>query len=151
MRLRINGNYHEIDAEPDDTLLHVLKDHLNLFSNVNVCGKGECGACLVLVNNRQVHKACQISVGSLSGDRIRTIDGIPEEHPVKSAWRAEDVQPCNYCKSGQIMRAVALLARMLNPSPADISEALNTDGCRCGENPRIIKAVNRASKYSYDS
>lgn len=151
MRLRINGQYYELDVAPGETLLQVLRDRMNLFKNVNVCGKGECGACLVLVNNREVHKACQISVGSLIGDRIRTIEGIPDDHPVIAAWKSEDVPACNYCKSGQIMRAIALLARMLNPSPEDIKEALNSDGCKCGENPKIIKAVNKASKYSYDS
>jgi isoquinoline 1-oxidoreductase alpha subunit len=96
-------------------------------------------------------KACQIAVGSLSGDRIRTIEGIPEDHPVKQAWEFENVPKCGYCKHGQIMRAIALLSRMLNPSEEDIREALNTDLCKCGENPRIIRAINRASKFSYDS
>jgi aerobic-type carbon monoxide dehydrogenase small subunit (CoxS/CutS family) len=150
MRLRINGKYYEVDTEPEETLLHVLKNHLHFFGSVDLCGKGECGACIVLVNNK-AQKACHITVGSLSGDRVRTIEGIPEKHPVKEAWKCEGVPACNYCKSGQIMRAIALLSRMLNPSAEDIKEALNTDQCNCGENPKIVRAINKASKYSYDS
>ena len=150
MKLRINGKYNEIDVAPDETLLNVLRDRLNLLGSVDLCGKGECGACIVLINNK-AQKACQVKVGSISGDRVRTIEGIPDNHPVKEAWKIENVQECSYCKFGQIMKTIALLSRMLNPSPEDIKEALNTDHCNCGENPRIIKAVNRASKYSYDS
>jgi len=150
MKLRINGKYHEIDADPGETLLNVLRDRLNLLGSVDLCGKGECGACIVLINNK-AQKACQVTVGSLSGDRVRTIEGIPENHPVREAWKFENVIECSYCKSGQIMKAIALLSRMLNPSKEDIREALNTDHCTCGENPKIIRAINKASKYSYDS
>jgi aerobic-type carbon monoxide dehydrogenase small subunit (CoxS/CutS family) len=150
MRLRINGNYHEVDVAPDESLLRVLRDRLNLLGSVTLCGKGECGACIVLIN-KKVQKACQITVGGLSGDRVRTIEGIPKDHPVRQAWEFENVPKCDYCKDGQIMRAIALLSRMLNPSAEDIKEALNTDRCNCGEHPRIIRAINRASKYSYDS
>ncbi|MEW6053199.1 MAG: 2Fe-2S iron-sulfur cluster-binding protein [Nitrospirota bacterium] len=150
MRLRINGKYHEIDVGPDETLLPILRDRLSLLGSVTLCRKGECGACIVLVSNKP-QKACQTKISSLDGDRIRTIEGIPQDHPVKRAWEQEQVKECDYCKGGQIMRAVALLARMLNPSKEDIKEALNTDGCACGEDPRIIKAINWASKYSYDS
>lgn len=150
MKLKINGKYYEIDVDPEETLLNVLRDRLNLLVSVDLCGKGECGACIVLINNK-AQKACHVTVGSLSGDRVRTIEGIPDNHPVKEAWKLEKVQECGYCKVGQIMKTIALLSRMLNPSPEDIKEALNTDHCNCGENPRIIKAVNRASKFSYDS
>jgi isoquinoline 1-oxidoreductase subunit alpha len=150
MKLRINGKYYEIDVAPEETLLNVLRDRLNLLGSVDLCGKGECGACIVLINNK-AQKACQVTVGSISGDRVRTIEGIPDNHPVKEAWKLENVQECGYCKFGQIMKTIALLSRMLNPAPEDIKEALNTDHCNCGENPRIIRAVNRASKYSYDS
>jgi len=150
LKLKINGKHHEVDADPEETLLQVLMDHLNLLGSLHSSGQGECGSCIVLINGK-AHNACQITVGSLNGDRIRTIEGIPENHPVKEAWRFENVPECSYCKSGQIMKAVALLSRMLNPSEEDIREALNTDQCTCGENPQIIRAINRASKYSYDS
>lgn len=150
MKLKINGFYYEVDAAPEESLLRVLRDRFNLLGAVDLCGKGECGACIILVNYK-VQKACQMTVGCLSGDRIRTIEGIPKDHPVRQAWEFENVPECGYCKNGQIMRAIALLARMLNPSPEDIKEALNTDRCNCGEHPRIIRAINRASKYSYDS
>jgi isoquinoline 1-oxidoreductase alpha subunit len=151
MRIRINGEYHEVDANPEETLLHVLRNHLNLKGTSNGCTPGKChDACSVLVNGK-AQQSCKISVGSLNGDRIRTIEGIPEDHPVRQAWKVEGVQECDHCKSAQIIKTISLLSRMLNPAQIDIKEALNTDRCTCGENPRIIRAVNKASKSSYDS
>lgn len=151
MKLRINGEYFDIDADPKETLLHVLRDHLHLMPETNGCDSGECcGACTVLINGKG-GKACMITLSSLDGDRVRTIEGIPEEHPVIKAWRDEGVQECPVCKSGQIMKSISLLARMLNPAPVDIEEELNTEHCECGNNPKIIRAINKASKFSYDS
>jgi isoquinoline 1-oxidoreductase alpha subunit len=151
MRLRINGEYREIDASPQETLLHILWEHLNLTGTSNGCTPEECnGACTVLLNGK-AHPSCKITIGSINGDRVRTIEGIPEDNPIKKAWKDEGVQECEICKSGQILKAVSLLSRMLNPSPIDIKETLNTDRCKCGENPRAIRAISKASKYNYDS
>jgi aerobic-type carbon monoxide dehydrogenase small subunit (CoxS/CutS family) len=151
VKLRINGEYHEVVANPEESLLHILRDHLNLKGTANGCSPEAChGTCTVLVNGK-ARSSCKISVGSLNGDRIRTIEGIPEAHPVKTAWAYEEVKACDLCKSAQIMKVISLLSRMLNPSPEDIKDALNTDHCTCGENPGIIRAVNKASKSSYDS
>jgi isoquinoline 1-oxidoreductase alpha subunit len=151
VRLRINGKYHEVDAKPEEPLLHILRDHLNLKGTANGCTPEAChGACTILVNGK-AQQSCKIPVGSLNGDRIRTIEGIPEGHPVRTAWAFEGVQACDQCNSAQIIKAISLLSRMLNPAPEDIKDALNTDHCTCGENPRIIRAVNKASKSSYDS
>ena len=148
MKLRINGEYHEVEVDPGEKLLHVLRDHLNLTGTTNGCTPEHChGACTVLINGRALH-SCKISVGSLNGDRIRTIEGIPEDHPVKRAWKTEEVRECENCKSGQIMKTISLLSRMLNPSREDIKEALD---CMCSENIKVIRAVNIASKSSYDS
>lgn len=150
MELNINDQYYELDVGPEDILLQLLKDHLNLLYSINFCSNGECGACVVLVNNRP-QKACRIKVGSLGRAKIKTIEGIPENDPVRKIWKSEDVQGCDYCKSGQILRAIALLARSLNPSDEDIKEALNTEHCKCGENPVLRRAIKKASKYTYDS
>jgi aerobic-type carbon monoxide dehydrogenase small subunit (CoxS/CutS family) len=151
MKLRINGEYHEVDANPEAPLLHILREHLNLKGTANGCTPEEChGACTVLINGK-ARQSCKIPVGSINGDRIRTIEGIAEDHPVIKAWKLENVQECDHCKSAQVLKAISLLTRMLNPAPDDIRDALNTDQCQCGENPNIIRAVNKASKSSYDS
>ncbi len=151
MNLFINGKSFEVDIDAQETLLHVLRDRLGFMQDITECDSGECsGSCTVLINGKG-NPACKVIVGTLNGDRIRTIEGIPEEHPVKKIWKEEGIETCPICKSGQIMKVISLLARMLNPAPIDIKEELNTPHCKCGENPKIIKAVNKASKYCYDS
>lgn len=151
MKLKINGEYYDVEADSQESLLHVLRDRLNLKGTVNGCTPEKCrDACTVLINGK-AQPSCKIPIGSLDGDRIRTIEGISEDHPVKRAWETEGVEECDYCKSSHIMKALSLLSRMLNPYPEDIKEALNTAGCTCGENPRIIRAITKASKSCYDS
>ena len=151
MKLKVNGKYYDIDAAPEETLLHVLRDHLDLNATANGCTPQEChSGCTVLVNGKARH-SCKINIGSLDDDRIRTLEGISEEHPVKNAWKEEGIQECEVCKSAHILQAISLLGRMLNPSPEDIKEALDTGRCTCGKDPRVIRAVNKASKHCYDS
>lgn len=151
MHLKINGQYYEIDAKPEENLLHVLRDHLNLTATANGCTPQEChGGCTVLINGKARH-ACKVDIGSLDDDRIRTIEGISEEHPVRKAWEEEGIKECEVCKSAHILETISLLGRMLNPSPEDIEEALDSNRCKCAKDPRVVRAVNKASKSCYDS
>jgi isoquinoline 1-oxidoreductase alpha subunit len=81
------------------------------------------------------------------GKKITTIEGLPETHPVKVAWVAEDVPQCGYCQPGQVMQAVAFLAKFPEPADADIDQEI-TGICRCGTYPRIRTAIHRAAKAS---
>ena len=151
MRLKINGEYREIDAQPNETLLNVLRERLHLTGTPNGCKPEACtGACTVLINGK-AYPSCKITVGSLEDDRIRTIEGISEQHPVKKAWKDEGIQECPACKNAHILEAISLLSRMLNPYPEDIEESLNGERCTCSQDPKVIRAINTASKYNYDS
>jgi isoquinoline 1-oxidoreductase subunit alpha len=143
--LDINGKRYEIDVPPDIPLLWVIREHLKLTGTKYGCGVAMCGACTVHVNGK-AERSCQFPVGEAQGKTITTIEGLPEDHPVKKAWIAEQVPQCGYCQPGQIMQAAALLVEDPNPSDEKIMKAMEGVLCRCGTYPRILKAIRRAAK-----
>jgi aerobic-type carbon monoxide dehydrogenase small subunit (CoxS/CutS family) len=143
--LEINGRKHEVDVSPKVPLLWVIRDHLGLAGTKYGCGKGLCGACTVHIDGK-AKRSCQTPVEDAQGKRIVTIEGVPENHPVKKAWIDEDVPQCGYCQSGQIMEAVALVEKNPRPSDADIDNAMTGNICRCGTYQRIRRAIHRAAK-----
>src|SRR5512143_3435925 len=112
----VNGKEQRLDVSPDTPLLWVIREKLQLTGTKFGCGEGLCGACTVHIDGR-AERSCQVPVKDVAGKRIVTIEGIPEKHPVKQAWLAEEVSQCGYCQPGQIMSAVALLQE--KPQPSD--------------------------------
>jgi aerobic-type carbon monoxide dehydrogenase small subunit (CoxS/CutS family) len=147
MRLTINGQVHEISAEPDMPLLWALRDILNLTGTKYGCGIAQCGACTVHLDG-QPARACQTTLAEAQGKRITTIEGLHPEgrHPVQLAWIAQQVPQCGYCQSGQIMAAAALLRETPRPTDAQIDAALEGHICRCGTYQRIRAAVHQAAQ-----
>jgi isoquinoline 1-oxidoreductase alpha subunit len=143
--LDINGKRYEVDVPPDVPLLWVIREHLKLTGTKFGCGVAMCGVCTVHVNGK-AQRSCQLPVGEAQGKTITTIEGLPEDHPVKRAWILEQVPQCGYCQPGQIMQAAALLVEDPNPSDEKIMKAMEGVLCRCGTYPRIIKAIKRAAK-----
>jgi isoquinoline 1-oxidoreductase alpha subunit len=143
--LDINRKKYSVDVEPDVPLLWVIREYLKLTGTKYGCGIGMCGSCTVHVDGK-ARRSCQISVGDAQGKKITTIEGLPEDHPVKAAWIREQVPQCGYCQSGQIMQAAALLAEEKDPSDAKIVEAMNGNLCRCGTYPYIKLAIKSAAK-----
>jgi isoquinoline 1-oxidoreductase subunit alpha len=111
----LNGKQVSADVAPDTPLLWVLRDTLGMTGTKFGCGKALCGACTVHLNG-QATRSCQIPIGSVAGQKVTTIEGIPMTHPVKKAWVALDVPQCGYCQSGQMMSAAALLASNRKPT-----------------------------------
>jgi isoquinoline 1-oxidoreductase alpha subunit len=142
--LEINGKTFEVEASPDVPLLWVIREYLGLTGTKYGCGKSLCGACTVHIDGK-AERSCQMSVKDAQGKKITTIEGIPEDHPVKVAWNTEDVPQCGYCQPGQIMDAVALLEKNPNPTDADIDGAMSGNLCRCGTYQRIRQAIHRAA------
>ncbi|AUG53859.1 (2Fe-2S)-binding protein [Thalassospira marina] len=149
LRMTINGQPFETDAQPDTPLLWVLREHLGLTGTKFGCGAGMCGACTVHIDGEATF-ACQISLAEVTDAKITTIEGLSEtgDHPLQKAWIAEQTPQCGYCQSGQIMRAAALLANNPTPSRDEITEWMQTNICRCGTYPRIIRAIERAATES---
>ncbi|TMI70975.1 MAG: (2Fe-2S)-binding protein [Bacteroidetes bacterium] len=148
MVLSINGDKHEVTVDPDVELLIVLRDYIGLTGTKYGCGEGACGACTVLVNGN-ITRSCITPVNSVAGKEITTIEGLEkngELHAVQEAFLATDAFQCSYCASGMIMAAVALLKHNPSPSENAIVNAMNTNICRCGTYPYIVKAIQLAAK-----
>jgi isoquinoline 1-oxidoreductase alpha subunit len=145
-RLHVNGRRQVVDVPGDTPLLWALRDELGLTGPKYGCGVGACGACTSLVDGAAV-RPCVRSVADSERVRITTIEGI-DDHPVQRAWLELDVAQCGYCQPGQIMAAVALLARVPDPTDAQVTEALRDNVCRCGTYPRIRAAVRRAAEIA---
>ncbi len=142
----LNGKSQTVDVSPDMPLLWVLRDTLNLTGTKFGCGMALCGACTVHING-EMTRSCITPISSVAGKKVTTIEGLSADgsHPVQQAWIAEDVPQCGYCQSGQIMSAVALLAKKANPTDADIDDFMSGNICRCGTYQRIRKAIHRAA------
>jgi len=142
--LDVNGKASAVQAAPDTPLLWVLRDELALTGTKYGCGIGQCGACTVLADGQPI-RACLTPISSLAGVKIATIEGLGGAHPVQTAWVAHDVPQCGYCQSGQIMSAVALLAKTPKPDDDAIDAAMDGNICRCGTYQRIRAAIKDAA------
>jgi isoquinoline 1-oxidoreductase alpha subunit len=143
--LDINGKSYQVNVEPDVPLLWVIRERLQLTGTKFGCGIGMCGSCTVHIDGK-AQRSCQTPVGSAQGKKITTIEGLPENHPVKRAWVQEQVPQCGYCQPGQIMQAASLLAEDPRPTDAKINEQMNGNLCRCGTYPKILSAIRLASR-----
>ena len=145
-QLNVNGEIHEVNADPTTPILWVLRDHLNLVGTKYGCGIAQCGACTVHLNGIAV-RSCQLPVSSVGTNKLTTIEGLSEkgDHPVQKAWIAHDVPQCGYCQAGQIMSASAILEANPNPTDEEIESAMNGNICRCGTYTRIKAAIKTAS------
>lgn len=146
--LHVNGAAIPVDADPERTLLSVLRDDLELTGAKYGCGEGECGACTVLIDGAPV-RSCRRTAGSVVARKIQTIEGLAQEgklHPVQKAFIEADAMQCGYCTPGMILSAVALLRKTPKPSRAEIIRAMDGNICRCCAYTRIIAAIERAAQ-----
>ena len=143
--LKVNGAVHKVDASPDTPLLWVLRDNLGLTGTKYGCGIAQCGACTVHIDG-QPARSCVTPLSAVGNAAVTTIEGLSNDksHPVQQAWIAEQVPQCGFCQSGQILTAVALLAKTPKPTDAQIDAAM-TNICRCGTYQRIRVAIKRAA------
>ena len=146
LSLKVNGKTYSVDVEPETPLLWVIRDSIGLTGTKYGCGIAMCGACTVHVNGKAV-RSCMTKAGQVASQDITTIEGLGGTHPVQQAWREGDVPECGYCQSGQIMAAVALLAKKPNPTDADINREI-TNLCRCGTYVRMRDAIHLAAQLA---
>jgi aerobic-type carbon monoxide dehydrogenase small subunit (CoxS/CutS family) len=147
INLLINGQTLRVGAEPNDTLLSVLREQLDLTGSKYGCGEGHCGACTVLIDGK-AHRSCITPVSSVADKSVTTIEGLARGqhlHPVQQAFLDEDAMQCAYCTSGMIMSAVSLLNNRRNPSDEEILQFMQGNICRCGAYPRIVSAIRKAA------
>ena len=140
----MNGKNRRVKAEPDEPLLWILRDDLDLTGAKFGCGVGECGACAVLIDNL-ARRSCRIQVQNVAtGQKIVTIEGLGTKEnlsPLQKAFIEHTAFGCGFCTPGMIITATALLARIPNPTREEIIEAMDNNLCRCGSYPNVIEAI----------
>src|SRR5437764_10651697 len=146
IKLNINGQSHEIDADPETPLLWVLREWVGMTGTKYGCGIAQCGACTVHVDGIAM-RSCSVPLSAVAGRQITTIEGLAQNgvlHKVQQAWLEHDVPQCGYCQSGMIMAVAALLREKPKPSDADIDSAI-TNICRCGTFQQVRAAIHAAA------
>ena len=146
--LNINGRTVDIDVPSDTPLVYVLRNDLKLNGPKLGCGRGQCGACTVHIDGKGA-RSCQTPISVAIGAKIVTLEGLgtPEKpHPIQTAFIAEQALQCGYCTNGMIMEAAALLSAKPSPTEGEIRSHMNNNLCRCGCQPRVVRAVQRAAR-----
>jgi isoquinoline 1-oxidoreductase alpha subunit len=139
--LNVNGRNYIVNVPDDAQLLWVLRDNLKLTGTKFACGIGECGSCTVHINGK-AERSCTLTVGEVQGKKIVTIEGLPEDHPVKKAWIEEQVVQCGFCQPGMMMQTAALLSESRDAEK--VIDGLDDVLCRCGTYARVKKGVETA-------
>ena len=145
--LNVNERVHQVLVEPRWSLLYVLREELGLTAAKEGCGRGECGACTVLMDGVPRY-SCLTLATEAEGSSVTTLEGIMEGEelgPTQQAFAEEDAFQCGYCTPGQILAAEGLLRANPHPSPEEIRAGMSGNLCRCGAYAHIIRAVERAA------
>ena len=145
--LTVNGQRQELDLEPRELLVEVLRNRLGLTGTNVGCDTSSCGACTVLLDGESV-KSCTLLGVQGDGLEVTTIEGLAKNgslHPVQEAFHANHALQCGYCTPGMILATVSLLAETPSPTEAEIRNALEGNLCRCTGYQNIIRAVQAAA------
>lgn len=148
MRLTVNGTAFDLAVSGHESLLGVLRGRLALTGTKLVCGRGECGACTVLLDGKPAY-ACLTLAAACQGVAVTTIEGMgrPDHlHALQEAFMAHDALQCGFCTPGQIMAAAALLAENPRPTEDEVRRGMSGNLCRCGAYPKILRAVLDAAQ-----
>jgi len=148
IRLTVNGVEQDLEVDPRQTLLSLLREDIGLTGTKDGCQTGECGACTVLLDGSPVN-ACLVIAGQLNGSHVVTIEGLNQNgglHPLQEAFIETGAVQCGFCIPGSIMSAYALLQVQTNPTVLEIRQALAGNLCRCTGYVKIIEAVARGAE-----
>jgi len=158
LNIKVNGRVWPVSSSPDTPLLYVLADELRLHGPKFGCGLAQCGSCSVLVDGVEI-RSCVTPVADVAGKSVTTLEGLaawyadkkslapaPALHPLQQAFIDEQAPHCGYCTNGMIIKASELLSQNPRPSEAQIRQAMNGHLCRCGTYPRVMKAIQLASR-----
>ena len=139
----VNGAIQRVNCPDDEPLAYVLRNRLGLPGTKLACGLEQCGACLVLLDGA-CRFACTLPVAECEGRSVTTVEGLGREdalHAVQQALLDHNAAQCGYCLSGIVVRAAALFAEAPHPRAADIRRSLVPHICRCGAQPRVLRAL----------
>jgi xanthine dehydrogenase YagT iron-sulfur-binding subunit len=150
LSLKVNGAVRTLSVEPRVTLLNALRNHLDLTGAKQVCDRGSCGACTVLLDGDPVC-SCLLLAADAAGHEITTVEGLgtPEKmSPVQAAFVECDALQCGFCTPGFVVASTALLSHNPDPSLEQVKEGLAGNLCRCGTYGRVFEAVQKAARVS---
>jgi carbon-monoxide dehydrogenase small subunit len=145
--LTVNGTRHELELEPRELLVQVLRDRLRLTGTNVGCDTSSCGACTVLVDGESA-KSCTLLGVQVDGSEITTIEGLATNgtlHPVQQAFHDRHALQCGYCTPGMVMAAVSLIEHGEASSEAAIRVGLEGNLCRCTGYHNVVAAVQDAA------
>jgi aerobic carbon-monoxide dehydrogenase small subunit len=145
--ITVNDAQHELDVEPRELLVYVLRERLGLTGTNVGCDTTSCGACTVLLDGESV-KSCTVLAVQADGRSVTTIEGLASNgrmHPMQQAFHEQHGLQCGYCTPGMVMAAVSLLREHPDPSEQEIRKALEGNLCRCTGYVNIVKAVRQAA------
>jgi aerobic-type carbon monoxide dehydrogenase small subunit (CoxS/CutS family) len=145
--LRVNGKPLKLELEPRVTLLEALRNHSNLTGAKEVCDRGTCGACSVLLGDKLAY-SCSVLAVDAQQHNITTIEGLAENgklSPVQEAFVDQDALMCGFCTPGFVMSVTALLKQNPHPTADQVKKACSGNLCRCGTYPRVLKAALKAA------
>jgi aerobic-type carbon monoxide dehydrogenase small subunit (CoxS/CutS family) len=143
VQLTVNGTRHEVDVPEDERLLTTVRERLYLTGAKLVCGRGECGACTVLLDGKLAY-SCLTLTHACGGQSVTTVEGVgsPDRlHRVQQAFLEHDAAQCGFCTPGQVLAAIALFESVAHPTADDITRAMSGNLCRCGTYPNIRSAL----------
>ena len=146
--LTVNGNSHELELEPRELLVYVLRERLGLMGTVVGCDTSSCGACTVLLDGESV-KSCTVLGVQADGHEIGTIEGLAENgslHPLQESFHEHHALQCGYCTSGMVLAAASLLEENPRPSEGEIRHALEGNICRCTGYQNIVDAIEAVAR-----
>ncbi len=147
IEFKLNGKQISVDVDAHTPLLEVLRNDIELNGAKFGCGLAQCGACAVLLDGESI-RSCVLPISAVAGKSVTTLEGLGTEenpHPLQTAFIDEQALQCGYCASGIIVTAAALLSKNAAPTDQEIRQSLRGHLCRCGAQPRMIKAVARAA------
>jgi aerobic carbon-monoxide dehydrogenase small subunit len=142
--LTVNEVPYELELEPRELLVYVLRERLGLTGTVVGCDTSSCGACTVLVNGESV-KSCTMLGVQADGTEITTIEGLVDER-LRESFHEHHALQCGYCTSGMVLAAVSLLAENAHPSEHEIRHALEGNICRCTGYQNIVDAIGAVAR-----
>jgi len=148
MKFVLNGRRVDVLAHPMKRLLDVLREECGLTGTKEGCGEGECGACTVLVDGKQV-LSCLVLPQQVGTAEVLTVEGLangPELHPLQTAFAEEGAAQCGYCTPGMLLSAKALLDTHPRPTREQMAEAISGNLCRCTGYTSIYEAIEKAAK-----
>lgn len=147
IKLTVNGSVHRVEVEDRWTLAEVLRDHLGLTGSKIGCDRGECGACTVLLDGKNVYSCSQLAVWA-DGRTVQTVEGLIQNgklDPLQEAFIQHDGPQCGFCTSGQLMSAKALLNHNPHPNADEVRHAMTGNICRCGNYNHYVESVLAAA------